>query len=243
MHDRTDKETTDTPVSNVFLSYAREDRAFVLPFVRVLESRGYTAWWDRSIEAGAAFRDRIEAEIDRADWVIVLWSRASVRSEWVIDEATRAHERGILIPAELDDSRPPLGFGRFNNVDLRNWNGDAQHPGFRAIEARLRQADVPVPVAEDEAAATGSGAMVQHGMHENDAELAPVSARRPKLWHCVYCGRKSPAYNDYHCVHCESLRPFFPSTATMKECSACGEFNLLAAIFCEWCGSRLPLPE
>lgn len=229
----------------LFLSYAREDRAFVVPFAAVLERRGFTVWWDRSIAPGTAYHETIERELSAADWVIVLWSRSSVGSSWVLDEASRAGDRRVLIPAILDDTPPPLGFGRLQVVDLRTWNGDAQHPGFRALEARLVSCAKISPDAGDPnpqpSHSAPAGVTVHHGSSAQSTApaLAPSSARRPKIWHCIYCGKLVPEYNDYWCIHCDSLRPYFPDTATMRQCRQCSECNLLRATFCEWCGSLL----
>jgi TIR domain len=44
-------------------------------------------------------------ELTQAHAVIVIWSSASVKSDWVRSEATRAHSRGVLIPVRAEDLR------------------------------------------------------------------------------------------------------------------------------------------
>lgn len=62
---------------------------------------------------------------------------------------------------------------------------------------------------------------------------------RPCDWHCIYCGwYYTNSVNDYHCLHCDAIRPFVGGSATIKECSSCLQYNLALASYCEWCGSR-----
>lgn len=68
-----------------------------------------------------------------AKCVVVLWSRHSVDPEWVRNEATAALERGLMMPATLDGVAPPLAFRRRQTADLKEWGGDPDHPGFRAL--------------------------------------------------------------------------------------------------------------
>ena len=109
-----------------FLSYARADKARAVKLVEALEQAGLDVWWDIRIEGGAAFARKIEAALDRCDAVIVLWSAASVRSDWVLDEASRGRKLRKVVPASLDGTPPPLGFGQYHGIKLSGWNGDAR---------------------------------------------------------------------------------------------------------------------
>src|SRR3954451_17679442 len=100
----------DRPVADLFVSYAREDRARVAALVALLEGEGWSVFWDRDIPPGGTWRSYIGRELERAQCVIVAWPEHSVRSEWVIDEAEDAKELGVLVPVLLDGARPPHGF-------------------------------------------------------------------------------------------------------------------------------------
>lgn len=108
----------DTAACSVFVSYARADHKSALAVVRVLEQAGYRVWWDGLIEGGERFSSTIEAALQQARAVVVLWSKHSVASHWVHDEATRGLESGRLVPLSLDGSLPPLGFGQFQAIDV-----------------------------------------------------------------------------------------------------------------------------
>ena len=83
-----------------------------------LEKAGHTVWWDALIEGGANFASSIREALDAADVVIVLWSRSSVESDWVRDEAAQGRDRHRLVPLSIDGSQPPLGFRQYQVIDL-----------------------------------------------------------------------------------------------------------------------------
>ena len=118
---------------NVFISYARDDRERARMLARALEAAGWSVWWDTRIRAGQTFDEVIERELETADSVVVLWSRQSIVSEWVKNEASAALDRGVLVPARIDDIKPPLAFRRRQTADLVGWTGDPSHAGFHAL--------------------------------------------------------------------------------------------------------------
>ena len=114
----------------IFLSYARSDRKRAEIFAKALEKQGYSIWWDRSIPHGRKFDEYILEKINQAKCIIVLWSRDSVKSDWVMDEAERGKRRGILIPVLIDDVDIPLGFGRYQTAQLIDWAGALPNEEF-----------------------------------------------------------------------------------------------------------------
>lgn len=119
----------------VFLSYARADQDRAARLAAALEAAGFDVWWDALIEGGAAFARSIEAALDKCDAVVVVWSRTSVASDWVLDEAARGRDLRKLVPASIDGTAPPLGFRQYQAVDLARWRGD---PGGAEIAAIVR---------------------------------------------------------------------------------------------------------
>jgi len=105
-------------MADIFVSYASEDRDRVAPLVEVLEADGFSVWWDRRIGLGSSFDREIERELNAASCVVVLWSPASVESDWVREEAGDGLERDILVPAWIEACRIPLGFRRAQAADL-----------------------------------------------------------------------------------------------------------------------------
>jgi class 3 adenylate cyclase/tetratricopeptide (TPR) repeat protein len=119
--------------ANVFLSYARSDETAAAKLVYALEEAGLEVWWDARIEGGAEFARSIEAALDRCDAVVVLWTATSVRSDWVLDEASRGRQQRKLVPVSLDGTPPPLGFGQYQAVKLTGWKGGTKSPEIGAL--------------------------------------------------------------------------------------------------------------
>ncbi len=120
-------------MTDVFISYAREDRDRASKLATALTGMGWSVWWDRKIITGQAFDEAIEHELETAKSVVVLWSSHSVASEWVKNEAAVASERGVLVPAMIENVKLPLEFRRKQTADLTGWNGDSSHSGFQAL--------------------------------------------------------------------------------------------------------------
>jgi len=131
---------SDERVARVFVSYAHEDKPRAQEVVRALEASGFTVWWDSLITGGAAYAIETEQALERAATVVVLWSRHSIGSHWVRDEAALARDRSRLVPASLDGVDPPLGFRQFLCIDLSHWHGRHDAPEFLALVSALRQA-------------------------------------------------------------------------------------------------------
>lgn len=136
-------------MTDVFLSYANEDRERAATLARSLEAAGWSVWWDRKIIAGHAFDESIERELETAKSVVVLWSGSSVTSEWVKNEAAAAAERDVLVPAMIERVRLPLEFRRKQTADLADWTGGTLHEGFQAlctgIADRVGRTSAPSP--------------------------------------------------------------------------------------------------
>lgn len=150
----------------VFVSYARADSERVQPIVEALAAEGLEAWWDGHIPGGAPFAREIEAALTAADAVVVIWSAASVESDWVRDEAALGRDRGRLVPVRIDAVAPPLGFGQYQVVDLGGWSGERGSKPFQSLLGAI------------ERAAAGAQARVE----VEQAAVAPARPSRRTLW-------------------------------------------------------------
>jgi TolB-like protein len=156
---------------SAFLSYARANKAEAIRLVEALEQAGLDIWWDTRIEGGAAFAKKIAAALDGCDAVIVLWSEASIRSDWVLDEASRGRKLRKLVPASLDGTPPPLGFGQYHAIKLTSGSGapraDEIAEIVRGVAAARGQAlhELPVPqAAQDGPASAGRRRLLVAGV-------------------------------------------------------------------------------
>src|SRR6185312_16026648 len=100
-----------------------------------IEARGWSVWWDPEIAPGQEFDDRIEAEIDAARAVLVVWTPTSVASRWVRGEAREAAERGILVPVRFEQARLPLDVRAIHTTDL---DGCCEDPASAPVQEFLR---------------------------------------------------------------------------------------------------------
>lgn len=107
-------------MASVFLSYDRDDHVKAAEIAAVLENASHDVWWDQQIRGGAQYSKEIEQALSNADAVVVLWSKSSVDSAWVRDEAAEGRDWGKLIPVALDAAKPPIGFRQFQTIDLSN---------------------------------------------------------------------------------------------------------------------------
>ncbi len=115
-------------MADIFISYAREDHETVGKLAELLEAAGLSCWWDKQLPAGARYRERTEIELNAAKAVLVLWTKHSIGSHWVADEAAMAQEADKLAPISLDGVVPPLGFRQFQVIDFRGWKGGVDGP-------------------------------------------------------------------------------------------------------------------
>ncbi len=118
-------------MADVFISYARTDKARVAPLVAALEAKGWSVWWDPEITPGQEFDDQIDTELVAAKAVLVVWTPTSVVSRWVRGEARDAAERGILVPVRFDQARLPIDVRAIHTTDLDGWRDDPLHPAVQ----------------------------------------------------------------------------------------------------------------
>ena len=136
-------------MTEIFISYSSKDRKTTRALVKLLENCGWRVWWDKKIPPGRAFDRAIGRALDAARCIVVLWSRNSVESDWVMEEALEGMDRRILVPARIDSIKLPFGFRRLQTVDLSRWQGAASSQNVKrllqAVEALVE------PVADSQA--------------------------------------------------------------------------------------------
>lgn len=123
--------------TTVFFSYSRVDQLHALPIIDAIEAAGYKVWWDGMLEGGTDFLETTEHALETAKAVVVLWSKTSVTSHWVRDEATSGRVRERLIPLTLDGTIAPLGFRQVQLIDFQNWPGDLEAPNMQELSRTL----------------------------------------------------------------------------------------------------------
>ncbi|MEO0463608.1 MAG: toll/interleukin-1 receptor domain-containing protein [Pseudomonadota bacterium] len=135
--DASDASKPDRPC--IFLSYTRADIEKAREIIGILEDAGFDVWWDGLLEGGVNYLPTTEAALEGADCVVVVWSKQSVGSNWVRDEAQSGQQRGRLVPISFDGTMAPLSFRQIQLIDLSGWKGDPQAEEITRITTSIRR--------------------------------------------------------------------------------------------------------
>ena len=147
-------------MADVFVSYARSDKARVAPLVGAIVAQGWTVWWDPKITPGQEFDEMIEAEIEAAKAVMVVWTPTSVASRWVRGEAREAADRGKLVPVRFENARLPMDVRAIHTTDLDDW---AENPSSPPGKEFLHALGAMIARAPTKAASSAGGAQPSAG--------------------------------------------------------------------------------
>lgn len=155
---------------DIFLSYARTDRAAARMFAEAFADEGFSVWWDASLHSGETFDEVIEQNLRDSKAVVVLWSPRSVASRWVRAEATQADRKNKLAPAIIEPCDRPIIFELTHAADLCEWTGDITDVRWRTFVDDLRRL-----VHGDES----HGAVRTAAAKAEASQPAPAAPRRP----------------------------------------------------------------
>lgn len=107
-------------MTDIFLSYASEDRERVRPIVNYLREAGWSVWWDRSVIPGQPWTEAIDTQLGKAKCIIVVWSKFALDSPWVRLEANKGRERKNLVPINIDGTTVPPEFGILQAIEFED---------------------------------------------------------------------------------------------------------------------------
>jgi hypothetical protein len=124
-------------MADVFVSYARQDKARAAHFVELLEGYGWDVFWDQETRAGTIWPKVLEDELNLARCLLVLWTANSVASRWVRIEAYEALQNDKLLPVRLERVKPPMEFRQTQAFDLIGWTGARDDPRLTHLIADL----------------------------------------------------------------------------------------------------------
>lgn len=168
-------------MADIFISYSQKDRARVKRLVDALSVEGYKVWWDLDIRAGESFDQLIEATLKRVRCVVAVWSRHSVKSEWVRAESAWAKDRNRLVSIRIDEGLElPLKFYHVHTKSMTLWDGARDDPRFRKLVADIVQiaGPPPSPASAPRAAAALSPGRRAVSAPEHEAVPEPPSPPR-----------------------------------------------------------------
>jgi len=135
-------------MADVFVSYARSDKARVAPLVAAIEAQGWSVWWDRkstparSLTASSrrnSGRRRRPGGLDAGFGDVALGARRGARGA----------DRGILVPVRFEGASLPIDARALHTTDLDNWGEDPRSPQvqevLRAVGAIIKRDRGPKP--------------------------------------------------------------------------------------------------
>ena len=124
-------------MSDVFISYSRDNQEAVRRLAEAVKALGYDVWWDDQLPPHLAYGDVISQKVGGAKAAIVVWSANAAASEWVRAEADMARNQKKLIQTTLDGAEPPMPFNQLHYVSLADWQGEADHPAWAKVRESL----------------------------------------------------------------------------------------------------------
>jgi hypothetical protein len=95
-------------------------------------------WWDQDLQTGGEWSQEIDTKLSSAACVVVLWSKLSVESQWVQQEAAVAKALGTLAPAQIEDCVIPTPYAGVQAARLIGWQGNENDAEFVKLVSRVR---------------------------------------------------------------------------------------------------------
>lgn len=125
---------------DIFISYSRNDEAWVTRLVHALIAERYSVWWDQEIRSGEFFPKIIENKLSEVRCVISVWSNDSCDSNWVRAESAWAKSRNKLVSIRiLDELELPIEFWNIHTESFETWDGSRDSPEFRKLLKDIRK--------------------------------------------------------------------------------------------------------
>jgi outer membrane protein OmpA-like peptidoglycan-associated protein len=157
-------------MADVFLSYARVDRALAEQVKAGLEAAGLSVFFDvEGLDGGDVFPDVLDREVKGAGAVVSLWSQHSLSRPWVKQECSIGLKRKCLIPLAIErlgELDVPVAFEGLQQIDFTGFHGRTDGAEWQKLmralartlgRAELAQAAVGAPAGRPVAAPVQPG--------------------------------------------------------------------------------------
>src|SRR5215510_15963986 len=168
-------------MSDIFISYKREDQTIARKLADALEGEGWTVWWDPKLRAGERFNDVIEKALQESKCVVVMWSKRSVESAYVKDEATYALNRNKFVPVMIEEVGLPFRFEGLHTPRLLGWDGSRDFAEFRKLVEDISTTLGPTPPAIENSRKARVEQERQRSK-EGVSRTPKEASRRPNPW-------------------------------------------------------------
>lgn len=110
---------------NIFLSYPRKDKTLATGLKDILYKGGHTVWIDDMLTTGRAWRDQLEAEINKADAIALALTPNWIASPYCQWEFITAVENGKkVIPVLVEKTSLPDRISQYQYADFSSGFAD-----------------------------------------------------------------------------------------------------------------------
>jgi TIR domain len=133
-------------MAQVYVSYGGKDRGAAQPVIEAMTQAGLDVWHFDEFSAGGSLLEQMRRELDEAQCVVVLWSKAAAQSAYMqqeIHHAIQAWSSDRLVLAALDDTPLPVGLRDLSPISIR----EASDSGTKQLIERAR-AIVNIPLGK-----------------------------------------------------------------------------------------------
>jgi hypothetical protein len=168
-------------LSEIFVSYSKEDEPRVKVLVAALEREGWNVFWDQERLPGDDWESSIGVHLDAAPVVIPVWSELSVKSRYVQSEVNRANKRKALVPVRIDRVENPFGFDHIPSADLVGWLADGGGTLPLALKSSLLQRMPPPNANAEDTRASVELEQARKARQEAEREVVKLRAQVAKL--------------------------------------------------------------
>lgn len=170
--------------ADVFISYSREDQDRVIALARRLREAGVEVWIDQGgIDGAAMWGQQIVEALDGAKAMLLMVSRAAVKSDNVAKEVTLISERkGHILPVHLEQTviPPALKYPLAGIQHIEYYNGDPEEKLSAILRALTRiGVEISQPAARRSPADARSGSDRSQGDEGAAAEQQSALAVLP----------------------------------------------------------------
>ncbi len=124
-------------MTDIYVSYAREDRENVRRLGELLGHEGWDVWLDPA-EGSSSNSAELDVKLASASAILVVWSGYSRGSETVRSEAATGLYKNKLVQVKIDPASPPRPFDQVEVSDLSRWSGDREDMSLRKVISALR---------------------------------------------------------------------------------------------------------
>ncbi|WP_291201877.1 TIR domain-containing protein [Hyphomonas sp.] len=149
-------------MADVFLSYARMDRALAEKVKAGLDAAGLSVFFDvEGLDGGDVFPDVLDREVKGAGAVVSLWSQHSLSRPWVKQECSIGLKRKCLIPLAIErlgELDVPVAFEGLQQIDFTGFHGRTDGAEWQKLMRALARTLGRPDLAEAAAAAPARAA-------------------------------------------------------------------------------------